>query len=137
MAEKYFERCFTLEELPAVVASLKAWGAKVRRWLLHGEMGAGKTTFVRAWLGSTVSSPTFTYIHHYPEGIHIDLYRFPAESPSRWAEVYEYLEEAPLIFVEWAEKLPYPPPAPWAEVYIYSQSETVRCLRAFLRDGER
>lgn len=136
MASQPFERCFSLEELPEVVASLKAWAPHITRWLLYGQMGSGKTTLVRAWLGSAVSSPTFTYIHHYPEGVHIDLYRFPTEIPSRWAEVYEQLEEAPLIFVEWAEKLPFPPPSPWVEVHIAPQSEKVRCLRAFLRDGE-
>ncbi|MCS7154063.1 MAG: tRNA (adenosine(37)-N6)-threonylcarbamoyltransferase complex ATPase subunit type 1 TsaE [Bacteroidia bacterium] len=133
---KTYERCFSLEELPEVVRELKTWAPRVSRWLLFGPIGAGKTTFVRAWLGEMVSSPTFTYIHLYPEGVHVDLYKFPVGIPSRWEEVYSLMEEAPLIFVEWAEKLPYPPPSPWVEVQLTVQEGERRCLRALLRQAE-
>lgn len=135
--EREFQRCFTLEELPGIVSALRAWAPGVSRWLLYGPMGAGKTTLVRAWLGEVVSSPTFTYINPYPSGIHIDLYRFPLNVPSRVEELYTWLEEAPLIFIEWAEKLPSPPPSPWVDLHLTIQDEYTRCLRALLRERKR
>ncbi|MCX8112363.1 MAG: tRNA (adenosine(37)-N6)-threonylcarbamoyltransferase complex ATPase subunit type 1 TsaE [Bacteroidia bacterium] len=130
---KTYSRCFSLEELPEVIRDLRAWAPHVACWLLYGPMGSGKTTLVRAWLGEDVSSPTFTYIHRYPTGIHVDLYRFPTESPSRWNELYTLMEESSLIFIEWAEKLPFSPPSPWVEVRLSLKGENHRCLLALLR----
>jgi len=114
-----WERAYTLEEIDQVVTALKAWGAGQSRWLLYGPMGAGKTTLVRHWIGTQVQSPTFTYINAYGDGIyHIDLYRFSETDYARWEAVYEILERAEKVFVEWAEKLPWPVPRPYVEVRI-------------------
>jgi len=55
---------------------------KYQKILLHGVLGAGKTTFVKwfaQWLGldpQSVHSPTYTYINMYDEKLlHIDMYR--------------------------------------------------------------
>ncbi|MCS7296862.1 MAG: tRNA (adenosine(37)-N6)-threonylcarbamoyltransferase complex ATPase subunit type 1 TsaE [Bacteroidia bacterium] len=130
-----YERYFSEEQLPQVVSELQQWAPNISRWLLYGPMGVGKTALVRAWIGEQVASPTFTYINHYSHAVHVDLYRFPAGSPSRWADVYTLLEEAPLIFVEWAEKLPEPPPLPWAEVHLSFTPTGHRYLRALIRDN--
>lgn len=127
-----YERIYSLEELPAVVEELRKWAAGVPRWLLCGPLGAGKTELVRAWLGPEVSSPTFTYIHHYAQAIHVDLYRFPLHSPSRSVELYDLLEKAPLIFVEWADKLPEPPPLPYVALFIEVLPNPLRKIRAIL-----
>jgi tRNA threonylcarbamoyladenosine biosynthesis protein TsaE len=79
--------------------------------LVQGEMGAGKTTFVRGAcraLGVTavVSSPTFTIGQRYPAVVpvaHIDLYRVPdlgAEDPDLLAD---YLRPDTIAFVEWPQ----------------------------------
>ncbi len=114
-----WQKTYPKEEIQSVVAELKAWGAGIPRWLFSGPMGAGKTTLVRHWIGSEVQSPTFTYINAYEGGVyHIDLYRFGPEEYPRWEAVYEILSVAPLVFVEWAEKLPWPVPAPYVTVQI-------------------
>jgi tRNA threonylcarbamoyladenosine biosynthesis protein TsaE len=78
---------------------------------VSGELGVGKTTFVRGAcraLGITapVTSPTFTIGHRYEGGTvvvsHLDLYRFTEVSAAEWADLEPYFEEA-LVFVEWPE----------------------------------
>jgi len=76
-----------------------------------GELGAGKTTFVRgacAALGvrDRVTSPTYTIGHRYHgagvEVSHLDLYRFQGLSPAEWGDLEPYFEDA-ICFVEWPE----------------------------------
>ena len=77
---------------------------------VSGELGSGKTTFVRGAcraLGVTapVTSPTFTIGHRYPGSVdvsHLDLYRFSGVSPAEWGDLEPYFEEA-IVFVEWPE----------------------------------
>ncbi|MEO5575897.1 MAG: tRNA (adenosine(37)-N6)-threonylcarbamoyltransferase complex ATPase subunit type 1 TsaE [Gaiellaceae bacterium] len=77
---------------------------------VSGELGAGKTTFVRGAcraLGVTapVTSPTYTIGHRYegdPDVSHLDLYRFTAVSPAEWGDLEPYFEHA-IVFVEWPE----------------------------------
>ena len=75
-----------------------------------GELGAGKTTFVRGAcraLGITepVTSPTFTIGHRYRGRVdvsHLDLYRFTGVSPAEWGDLEPYFDDA-IVFVEWPE----------------------------------
>src|SRR5581483_4281034 len=78
---------------------------------VSGELGTGKTTFVRGAcraLGVTgrVTSPTFTIGHRYGgEGVavsHLDLYRFGGVSAAEWGDLEPYFEDA-IVFVEWPE----------------------------------
>ena len=77
---------------------------------VSGELGAGKTTFVRGAcrrLGVTgpVTSPTFTIGHRYAGRVpvaHIDLYRFEGMSDSEWGDLEPYFDDA-ITFVEWPE----------------------------------
>ncbi len=77
---------------------------------VSGELGAGKTTFVRGAcraLGVTapVTSPTFTIGHRYEaqtDVSHLDLYRFSGVSPAEWGDLEPYFEDA-IVFVEWPE----------------------------------
>ena len=77
---------------------------------VSGELGTGKTTFVRGAcraLGVTqpVTSPTFTIGHRYAGEVdvsHLDLYRFVGLSAAEWGDLEPYFENA-IVFVEWAE----------------------------------
>ena len=95
------------EEIAARIASELRPGDVVT---VAGELGSGKTTFVRGAaraLGVTgpVTSPTFTIGNRYPGRIdvsHLDLYRFQGISPAEWGDLEPYFEDA-ISFVEWPE----------------------------------
>lgn len=78
---------------------------------VSGELGAGKTTFVRGAcraLGVTapVTSPTFTVGNRYRgasvDVSHLDLYRFEGFSAAEWGDLEPYFDDA-IAFVEWPE----------------------------------
>jgi tRNA threonylcarbamoyladenosine biosynthesis protein TsaE len=76
-----------------------------------GELGAGKTTFVRGacralGVDGPVTSPTYTIGHRYRgrvEVSHLDLYRFQGLSTAEWGDLEPYFEGA-VVFVEWPEE---------------------------------
>ncbi len=80
--------------------------------LLSGELGAGKTVFVRGLirgLGSDahVSSPTFVLIHEYAGPCpvaHIDLYRLGGAGDAEEIGLRDYLEGQFITVVEWPER---------------------------------
>lgn len=94
--------------------------AAARRWPLliglRGELGAGKTTFVRALLrglgyGARVPSPTYTLLEHYAVGelvvVHLDLYRLASEAELENLGVRDWLEkQATWVLIEWPDRAP-------------------------------
>ena len=77
---------------------------------VSGELGAGKTTFVRGacralGLAVPITSPTFSIGHRYAgrtDVSHLDLFRFAGFSPAEWGDLEPYFEDA-IVFVEWPE----------------------------------
>ena len=100
--------------------------------LLHGELGAGKTAFVRglaAGLGvpdDEVSSPTFMLIQQYRGRmplVHVDLYRITAAETEELG--LDDLGERGVIAIEWGEKL-IRPPAEAVQIVIEDAGATLR-----------
>jgi tRNA threonylcarbamoyladenosine biosynthesis protein TsaE len=103
---------------------------------VSGELGTGKTTFVRGAcraLGVTapVTSPTYTIGHRYegePDVSHLDLYRFTNVSAAEWADLEPYFEDA-IVFVEWPEAAGGGLPPARAEVRLEHVDELHRRIR--------
>lgn len=120
---------------------------KGKVFAFHGEMGAGKTTFITALCGyrgvsSGMGSPTFSLINEYvfaEDGksytiFHLDLYRIKDETEAVNAGVEDCLYSGNICFVEWPEKIPGLLPEDTVHVYITSTGETGRLLK--IADGD-
>jgi tRNA threonylcarbamoyladenosine biosynthesis protein TsaE len=105
----------------------------------HGEMGAGKTTFIHAVCNelkveNAISSPTFSIINEYslPNGstvFHMDLYRLKDEEEAINAGVEDALYSGDLCLVEWPEKAPGIFPVDTVHCYLTSVSHKERKLK--------
>ncbi len=79
---------------------------------LHGDLGSGKTCFVRGLaaalhLAVPVTSPTFTLIHEYPSYpplYHMDLYRLSGPDALDALGLDDYLEGGGITVIEWADR---------------------------------
>ena len=102
---------------------------------VSGELGSGKTTFVRGAcraLGVTgnVTSPTYTIGHRYRGKVdvsHLDLYRFEGVSPAEWGDLEPYFDGA-VCFVEWPEAAGAGLPPPRARVRLAHAGEDRRTV---------
>lgn len=94
---------------------LEQRGFKGLKIALIGDLGAGKTTFVRAlaekidpYLTRQVASPTFALAHYYESKKlkidHFDLYRLQSNDELEETGIFESMEdENKLILIEWAD----------------------------------
>jgi len=133
------EILFSLETIDAAAETFIQNISGHRVIALHGEMGAGKTTFlarVSALLGSssTPSSPTFSIINEYSlpgnrKIFHIDLYRLKNEMEAAEAGVEDCLVSGSICMVEWPEIAPGIFPHDTLHCYLERVSEYERKLR--------
>ncbi len=114
-----------------------------RVYAIHGEMGAGKTTFIHALcdargVADRVSSPTFSLINEYEyedenrvkkKIYHIDLYRLRNEEEARLAGIEDCLDGGHICLVEWPEKAPNLFPSDTFHVNIEVIDEQTRSLQ--------
>jgi tRNA threonylcarbamoyladenosine biosynthesis protein TsaE len=105
---------------------------------LTGDLGAGKTQFVKGFvaaLGSDaeVTSPTFTLIHEYSGGrlpvYHFDFYRLDTADEVSRLGLDEYLFGDGVCVVEWADRFAGLLPAHTRWISFSARSETERVIR--------
>ena len=95
-------------ETEAVAGRLAARLAPGDVVYVSGELGSGKTTFVRGaaralGVSGPVTSPTYTVGHRYDGVSHLDLYRFEELTDADWGALEPYFADA-IVFVEWPER---------------------------------
>ncbi len=122
-----------LSDLPAAAAQLLQEHPLQRIFAFHGQMGAGKTTFIKTlcqMLGveGPTASPTYSLVNEYQgrAGIrifHFDFYRIltPLEALDMGFE--EYLDSGHYCFIEWPEKIDGLLPADCLHLQITLQDE--------------
>jgi tRNA threonylcarbamoyladenosine biosynthesis protein TsaE len=110
----------TLENINDVAKSFWNKYEDRRVFAFHGQVGAGKTTFIHALCDAkavtdAVGSPTFAIINEYEyigknnektKLFHLDLYRIKDEAEALQAGVDDVLNSGYTCLVEWPEKVP-------------------------------
>lgn len=122
------------DQLPAAARNLLSAYPHARVFALHGEMGAGKTTFIKELckvLGveEVMSSPTFSIVNEYAASsgetiYHFDFYRIEDESEAYQAGLHEYFDSGNYCFVEWPEKVPSILPSSTIHIRIRMEGQT-------------
>ena len=107
--------------------------------LFYGEMGVGKTTFIKALakeigVYEATSSPTFSLVNEYQTInsqviYHFDFYRLNTEIEALDMGVDEYLYSGNWCFIEWAEKIPNLVPESHSVISISLLSDGRRSLK--------
>jgi tRNA threonylcarbamoyladenosine biosynthesis protein TsaE len=130
----------TLAELPAAAVQLRAAIAEASFPVVafEGEMGAGKTTLIRALcaalgVADAVSSPTFALVNEYRDGrdhpvYHFDFYRIDSEAEAERIGASEYFDSGYLCLVEWPARVAGLLPLPHLEVRLTVQPDESRIV---------
>ena len=101
------------EELFEIAAEILEGNPDHKIFILDGNLGAGKTTFVKfvaryLSIAEDVSSPSFSIVNEYrnPDGLiiyHMDLYRLENLEEAMEIGITEYLDSGNYVFIEWPE----------------------------------
>src|SRR5690554_4127792 len=129
---------YTQEEIKEVAQKIVKEGSS-KILCFHGEMGAGKTTLIKAVVrelgGADIgSSPTFGIVNEYQLptgellGYHFDFYRLEDETEALDLGLDDYLYSNAWIFMEWPEKIPSLLPEAATHIYISIIDHKTRSL---------
>jgi tRNA threonylcarbamoyladenosine biosynthesis protein TsaE len=126
-----------INELLAAAEKLIVFAGDEKIFLFYGDMGAGKTTFIKAlceYLGvkESTSSPTFSIINEYRATTlkiyHFDFYRLKKEEEALDMGYEEYFYSGNYCFIEWPEKIAGLLPDHYIQVGISALSNNERLL---------
>lgn len=128
---------YELSEIDSVAMQLLS-EVKSKTLLFYGEMGAGKTTLIKALvkaLGAedTASSPTFSLVNEYHSDqgriFHFDFYRIEDENEVLDMGIEDYLNTESWKFIEWPQKIEKFLDYPTQKLEIQVENEGLRKLK--------
>ena len=99
---------------------------------MYGDLGAGKTAFVRGMAkilaeSSRVCSPTYTIVNEYTSGkiplYHFDMYRITSDDDLYSCGFYDYLDTDGICICEWSENIPFALPEKYLKITITKNTE--------------
>ncbi len=105
----------SIDNLPQAAAKIILQAANSKIFLFNGEMGAGKTTLIKALckalgVNDNVASPTFSIVNEYkiPGGkiYHFDFYRLKNQTEALDMGCEEYFYSGDYCFIEWPTMIP-------------------------------
>jgi tRNA threonylcarbamoyladenosine biosynthesis protein TsaE len=116
--------------------------------LLKGDLGAGKTTFARAFIQASgfdgvVKSPTYTLVEPYPIShnrmcYHFDLYRIADPEELEYTGARDYFNDTDVCLVEWPEKAEGNlPVADWVCEFSYLAKGRDLLIKALTAKGKK
>jgi tRNA threonylcarbamoyladenosine biosynthesis protein TsaE len=104
---------------------------------LHGDLGAGKTTFIRglaqAWkIPESITSPTFNLYTLYQgtrQLVHLDAYRLSSGADLEALMIHDFLSPPWCLAVEWPERIAEELPENAWHLYLSIDSDRKHCIR--------
>jgi tRNA threonylcarbamoyladenosine biosynthesis protein TsaE len=124
------------EDLLEVATLIKEAAGDEKIWLFEGDMGAGKTTLIKALakvygVEDTVTSPTFSLVNEYLSGkneliYHFDFYRIKDETEALDIGVEDYFYANKLCWIEWPSLIPSFIPDRYLQIDIEVLTESTR-----------
>ena len=121
------DKNFSLEDLASIAAEIIS-SVKNKTLLFYGEMGDGKTTFIKEicqQLGilDNISSPTFSLVNEYQTSkkekvFHFDFYRIEEEEEALDIGIEEYFDSDAWCLVEWPENIENLLPLDAAQIHL-------------------
>lgn len=131
----------SLDALPEAAREFMAQMGDATVFAFYGEMGAGKTTFIRALTkalgvdGDEANSPSFSIINEYRSDTtaeliyHFDLYRLESLDEALDIGVEDYFDSGALCLIEWPERIDDILPDDTVKVTVVELSDGSRELR--------
>jgi len=127
-----------LLDLPSVAKQLIEFASTEKIFVFEGDMGAGKTTFIKKLcealgVSDVVSSPTYSIVNEYesPSGsvFHFDFYRIKDIQEAYDLGYEEYFYGGGICLIEWPERVDELLPEHYIKVEISVEAETQRLFR--------
>lgn len=122
-------------QLPGIASQLIAFAGTNHIFIFHGDMGAGKTTFIKALgehlgIRDAITSPTFSIVNEYNGATgkvyHFDFYRLKNQDEALDMGYEEYFYSGNYCFIEWPEKIPDMLPPNYISVQIQVLDDNLR-----------
>jgi tRNA threonylcarbamoyladenosine biosynthesis protein TsaE len=137
-------KVFNVHQIDDAARKLITFAGANRIWLFEGELGAGKTTLIKAVcrnfdVEDIVNSPSFSLVNEYigkngAKYYHLDFYRIKDEEEAMDIGAEEYIFSGDYCFIEWPSKISSLLPQQYVSVSIQVEPNGSRSLNLVKHD---